>query len=128
MNKQKELILGDLSSVRDWGYAPDYVKGMWLMLQQSYPQDFVLATGKVNSIRELCEVAFSSVGLDYQKYVRSSSSNYRPMDVIHLKGDYSKAARLLSWKPRKSFRSMIVDMVKHDISLITTGVSRDISK
>jgi len=98
-----KLRLGNLEAQRDWGYAGDYVEAMWLMLQQDEPDDYVIATGKTHSVRELCEVAFGYLGLDYRDYVVSDPKFYRPAEVDQLVGDASKARRVLGWEPRVSF-------------------------
>ncbi len=110
----QELVLGNLDAKRDWGYAPDYVKAMWLMLQQDQPDDYVIATGILHSVRELCELAFSSLGLNYQEYVKVDPKFFRPTEDIPLVGDSSKAQKKLNWKPEKSFQGMIEEMVEYD--------------
>jgi GDPmannose 4,6-dehydratase len=109
-----ELRLGNLEAQRDWGYVGDYVKAMWLMLQQDEPDDYVIATGKTHSVRELCEVAFGYLGLDYRDYVVSDPKFYRPAEVDQLVGDASKARRVLGWQPRVSFEELIHIMVDAD--------------
>jgi GDPmannose 4,6-dehydratase len=109
-----ELRLGNLESQRDWGYVGDYVEAMWLMLQQDEPDDYVIATGKTHSVRELCEVAFGYLGLDYRDYVVSDPKFYRPAEVDQLVGDASKARRVLGWQPRVSFEELIHIMVDAD--------------
>lgn len=111
----QELVLGNLDAKRDWGYAPDYVKAMWLMLQQDHPDDYVIATGKLHSVRELCEVAFSYLGLNYEDYVKVDPKFFRPTEEIPLVGDASKAQEKLNWKPGKAFREMIEEMVEFDL-------------
>src|SRR3979411_239618 len=103
----KELRLGNLDAERDWGYAKDYVEAMWLMLQQDEPRDYVIATGKAHSVRELVEVAFDHIGLHPAEYVRQDARFMRPAEVDHLIGDYSKAQRDLGWAPRTSFDELI---------------------
>lgn len=109
-----ELRLGNLEAQRDWGYVGDYVEAMWLMLQQDEPDDYVIATGKTHSVRELCEVAFGYLGLDYRDYVVSDPKFYRPAEVDQLVGDASKARRVLGWQPRVSFEELIHIMVDAD--------------
>ena len=109
-----ELRLGNLEAQRDWGYVGDYVEAMWLMLQQDEPDDYVIATGKTHSVRELCEVAFGYLGLDYRDYVVSDPKFYRPAEVDQLVGDASKARRVLGWEPRVSFEELIHIMVDAD--------------
>jgi GDPmannose 4,6-dehydratase len=115
---QKELRLGNLEARRDWGYAGDYVKAMWLMLQQQQPDDFVIATGQDHSVRELVEIAFSYVGLDWRKYVVQDPALIRPAEVDSLIGDASKARRLLDWKPELSFEGLIHLMIDADLKRV----------
>jgi GDPmannose 4,6-dehydratase len=112
---QKELRLGNLDSKRDWGYAGDYVRAMWLMLQQPTPEDYVIATGETHSVRELVEVAFGRVGLDWKKYVEEDPALIRPAEVDLLIGDASKAHRVLGWKPEVKFAELIHMMVDADL-------------
>lgn len=112
--KQSELLLGNLDAKRDWGYAKDYVEAMWLMLQQPKPDDFVIATGETHSIRDLLDVAFEHVGLDWHSYVGIDPKYYRPAEVDLLQGDASKAERVLGWKPKTSFKELVQMMVDHD--------------
>ncbi len=110
------LPLGNLDARRDWGFAGDYVKAMWLILQQSQPDDFVIATGECHTVQEFCEVAFQEVGLDYKKYVRLDKSFLRPRDVVYLQGDSSKAQRVLGWNPSETtFRGLVKMMVRADV-------------
>lgn len=111
----KELLLGNLDAKRDWGFAGDYVRAMWLMLQQPNPDDYVIATGKEKSVRELVEVAFGHVDLDWQKFVKIDPALIRPAEVDLLLGDASKAKRELGWEPSVSFEQMIKMMVDSDI-------------
>ncbi|NIO21099.1 MAG: NAD-dependent epimerase/dehydratase family protein [Candidatus Aenigmarchaeota archaeon] len=111
----KELKLGDLEARRDWGFAGDYVKAMWLMLQQDKPDTFVVATGATHSVRELVEIAFSCVELDYQDYVSFDKKFFRPTDGTLLVGDPSKAKELLGWEPEVTFPELIEMMVKADL-------------
>ncbi len=110
-----ELRLGNLDARRDWGYAPDYVRAMWLMLQQDEPEDYVVATGETHSVRELCEIAFGYLGLDYRDYVVQDPRYYRPAEVDLLVGDASKAKRKLGWEPSVSFEELIKIMVDADM-------------
>jgi GDPmannose 4,6-dehydratase len=110
----KKLFLGNLDAKRDWGYAGDYVEAMWLMLQQDKPDDYVIATGESYSVRDCLDVAFSTLGLDWQKYVELDPRYLRPTEVDHLRGDASKARQKLGWKPKCSFRELITQMVKAD--------------
>lgn len=113
--QQKELRLGNLDAKRDWGFAKDYVKGMWLMLQQDKPEDYVLATGETHSVREFCEIAFTSVGLDYNDYVVVDPKFYRPAEVDLLLGDPAKAKKQLKWEPETSFQDLVRLMVDADM-------------
>jgi GDPmannose 4,6-dehydratase len=110
------LSLGNLDAHRDWGFAGDYVRAMWLMLQQDRPDDYVIATGKSHSVRELVETAFGHAGLDWEKYVRIDPALLRPAEVDHLIGDASKAARVLGWKPSVSFEQLVGMMVDADVA------------
>ncbi|MFH1535362.1 MAG: GDP-mannose 4,6-dehydratase [Patescibacteria group bacterium] len=110
-----ELKLGNIEAKRDWGYAYDYVEMMWRMLQQKEPEDYVIATGKSHSVRELCEVAFSHVDLNYKDFVKTDENLRRPAEVDHLIGDASKAKKKLDWEPKVSFEEMIRMMVDSDI-------------
>lgn len=112
---QKELRMGNLDSLRDWGFAGDYVKAMWLMLQQEEPDDFVIATGEMHSVKELLEVAFSYVGLDYRDYVVIDPEFVRPAEVDLLLGDCSKAKEKLGWKLEVGFKELIQMMVDTDM-------------
>jgi len=106
--------LGNLDAQRDWGFAGDYVEAMWLMLQQDRPDDYVIATGESHSVREVLDVAFGTLGLDWQKFVETDSRYLRPTEVDHLRGDASKAAATLGWNPRVRFRELIEMMVRSD--------------
>jgi GDPmannose 4,6-dehydratase len=116
------LPLGNLEAKRDWGYARDYVEAMWMMLQQDEPEDFVIATGKTHTVRELVEVAFARVDLDPWRYVRQDERFMRPAEVDHLVGDYGKAREKLGWAPGTSFEELIHLMVDHDLELLARGV------
>ena len=111
-----ELPMGNLEAERDWGFAGDYVRAMWLMLQRPEPSDYVVATGKAHSVRDLCRVAFARVGLDHERYVRSDPALNRPAEVDHLLGDASKAPAELGWAPTISFEQMVEDMVDADVA------------
>lgn len=113
-----QLALGNLESRRDWGYAGDYVKAMWLMLQQEQPDDYVVATGETHSVRELCQVAFDHVGLDWEKYVVQDERFMRPAEVDLLVGDASKAGRVLGWEPAVNFQELVEMMVDADLELL----------
>jgi GDPmannose 4,6-dehydratase len=112
---ERELVLGDLSARRDWGYAGDYVRAMWLMLQHEEPGDYVVATGVSHSVEELVEQAFGAVGLDWRDHVRSDTALYRGAAELHdLVGDASKARRVLGWRPEVSFEELVRLMVETD--------------
>ena len=114
---EKELYLGNLEAKRDWGYAPDYVESMWLMLQQKEPDDYVIATNEAHSVRDFAEKAFDVVGLDWQKYVKADDKRFlRPLDVNFLQGAYSKAKKKLGWEPKVKFNKLVKIMVKEDLS------------
>jgi GDPmannose 4,6-dehydratase len=113
--RQNELLLGNLDARRDWGHAKDYVRAMHAMLQQTEPGDYVVAMGKTHTIRELCELAFSRVGLDWQQYVKTDSQYFRPAEVDLLIGEASKAKSELGWVPEYSFEQLIHEMVDHDV-------------
>ena len=115
-----ELRLGNLKSRRDWGYAPDYVRGMWLMLQQDEPDDYVLATGETHEIGEFVRIAFEHVGLDWEKYVVIDPLYYRPAEVDLLVGDASKARSVLGWEPTVSFEELVKLMVDADLAKLET--------
>jgi GDPmannose 4,6-dehydratase len=108
---QGTLRLGNLDAKRDWGYAPEYVQGMHLMLRQDKPDDYVLATGETHTIREFCEETFSYLGMDYSKYVEIDAKYYRPAEVDVLQGDASKAKRVLGWEPKVRFKELVRIMV-----------------
>jgi len=112
----KGLKLGNLDARRDWGYAPEYVESMWLMLRQDDPDDYVIATSEAHSVREFCEIAFGIVGLDWQEYVKVDKRFMRPLDVNYLCGDYSKAKKKLGWEPRTKFKQLVKIMVKEDLN------------
>jgi len=113
----KELKLGNLDAKRDWGYAEDYVKAMWLMLQQDEPQDYVIATGETHSVREFVQKAFDYVGLNWEDYVIVDEKFYRPSEIYELKGDSSKARSKLGWAPTVSFERLIEMMVDEDLKI-----------
>jgi GDPmannose 4,6-dehydratase len=110
----RKLYLGNLDARRDWGFAGDYVEAMWLMLQQDKPDDYVVATGESYSIRDLLDVAFSTLGLDWRPYVEIDPRYFRPTEVDHLRGNAAKARRVLGWSPRVTFRQLVEMMVKAD--------------
>jgi GDPmannose 4,6-dehydratase len=115
------LMLGNRDAHRDWGFAGDYVRAMWLMLQQDKPDDYVVATGKAHSVQDLVEVAFAHVGLDWQKYVRVDQRFMRPAEVDHLIGDPAKARTVLKWEPTVDFKGLVHMMVDADLARIESG-------
>jgi GDPmannose 4,6-dehydratase len=118
---QRKIELGNLDAKRDWGHAKDYVEAMWLMLQRKKPDDFVIATGKQHSVREFAKLAFSVVGLNYKDYIVKDKNLLRPAEVHSLLGDYSKARKLLKWKPKISFKNLVKDMVESDIKSVRSS-------
>jgi GDPmannose 4,6-dehydratase len=116
--KQKELFLGNLDAERDWGYAPEYIEAMWMILQQERPDDFVLGTGESHSVREFLEEAFSYVSLDWRDYIKTDPHYYRPTEVDYLLADPAKAKQMLGWEPKVKFHELIKIMVDADLELI----------
>jgi GDPmannose 4,6-dehydratase len=116
---QKELYLGNLDAKRDWGYAPEFVEGMWRMLQQDDGDDFVLATNETHTVREFCEAAFAHADLDWKEYVRHDDRYERPAEVDLLIGDPAKAKRILGWEPKVRFNDLVRIMVDADIELLS---------
>ncbi|MDP8224916.1 MAG: GDP-mannose 4,6-dehydratase [Candidatus Lernaella stagnicola] len=116
LGKQEQLAMGNLDAKRDWGFAGDYVRAMWLMLQQDEADDYVIATGETHSVRELVEIAFQRVGLDWQDYVTVDPRFMRPAEVDFLIGDFSKAKEKLGWEPRVKFRELVEMMVDADLA------------
>ncbi len=114
----KELRLGNLEAKRDWGYAGDYIRAMWLMLQQDEPEDYVIATGETHSIKDLIEIAFGYVDLDWKDYVIIDDLFYRPAEIYELRGDFSKAKRKLGWQPTVSFKELIQMMMDADLKAL----------
>jgi GDPmannose 4,6-dehydratase len=113
---QDKITLGNLDAKRDWGYSPDYVEVMWLMLQQDIPDDYVVATGETHSIRKFLSIAFNQIGIDdYEKYIEIDKRYMRPAEVEYLRGDSSKAREVLGWKPKTSLEEMISKMIDNDI-------------
>jgi GDPmannose 4,6-dehydratase len=115
---QKQLALGNLDARRDWGYAGDFVEAMWLMLQQEQPGDFVIATGQTHSVREFCEIAFAHADLDWKQHVVTDPRHLRPAEVDLLQGDAGKAQRVLGWKPRMDFATLVRTMTDADLALV----------
>ena len=120
--QQDKLYLGNLDAERDWGFAGDYVKAMHLMLQQETPDDYVISTGEKHTVREFCEIAFDYIGLNYKDYVEINPKFWRPAEVNTLCGDYSKARKVLGWKPTISFEELVHMMVASDLN--KTGAYR----
>jgi len=112
---QKNIVLGNLDASRDWGFAGDYVNGMYLMMQHEKPDDWVLATGETHTVREFLKESFEYVGLDWEKYTKTSTKYERPNEVVHLLGDPSKAKKELNWEPEYSFSDLVKLMVDSDL-------------
>ena len=121
LGMQQELRMGNLDAKRDWGFAGDYVRAMWLMLQQDKPDDYVIATGETHTVRELVQNSFGCVGLDWQKYVKVDPAFVRPAEVDLLLGDPSKAKRQLGWTPQVTFAQLVERMVKADVQRLTSA-------
>ena len=115
LGKQKNLQLGNIFAKRDWGHAKDYVKAMWLMLQQKKPEDFVIGTGQMHSVKDFAKLAFSIVGLNYKKYVKFNKTLLRPAEVDTLRANYTKAKKFLKWEPKTKFKQLVKEMVKEDL-------------
>jgi GDPmannose 4,6-dehydratase len=116
--RQTELVLGDTSAQRDWGHARDYVRGMWLALQHTTPEDFVFATGKLHRVQDIVELAFRAAGLDWQKFVRQEKQFFRPADPRLVVGNATKAKQILGWQPAISFEETIVEMVRTELLVL----------
>jgi GDPmannose 4,6-dehydratase len=110
-----ELRMGNMDAERDWGHARDYVRAMWLMLQQDAPDDYVVATGRTTTVREMCRIAFAHVGLDYERHVKVDPALFRPAEVDRLLGDPAKARAKLGWVPETTLEQMIAEMVEADL-------------
>jgi GDPmannose 4,6-dehydratase len=119
----KQLFLGNLDAVRDWGYAKEYVKAMWLMLQQPQGDDFVIATGESATVKQFAEAAFARVNLDWNKYVKIDNAYLRPSEVDSLVGDAAKAERVLNWKPKTKWKQLAEIMVDADMKLLEDKLS-----
>ena len=115
---EEKLSLGNLDAKRDWGFAGDYVEAMWLMLQQETPDDYVICSGMTHSVREFCDLAFSHLDLNYEEHVVVDERFFRPAEVDLLVGDYSKAKKILNWKPVTSFENLVAMMVDADLALL----------
>ncbi|HYO00254.1 MAG TPA: GDP-mannose 4,6-dehydratase [Actinomycetota bacterium] len=120
---QDKLFMGNLDALRDWGYAPEYVEAMWTMLQQDEPDDYVVATGEAHTPREFCQIAFDHLGLDWEKYVEIDPRYYRPTEVNHLLGDFSKAQQKIGWAPKTRFEELVRLMVDADVRLLEDEMS-----
>jgi GDPmannose 4,6-dehydratase len=118
-----ELRLGNLEAKRDWGFAGDYVRAMWLMLQQEHPDDYVVATGETHSVREFCELAFGALNLDWQQYVVTDPAFTRPAEVDLLLGDAAKAKEKLGWTPAVSFPELVRMMVEADMARLSAAAA-----
>jgi GDPmannose 4,6-dehydratase len=116
---ERELRLGNIEAKRDWGHAQDYVRAMWLMLQQDQPDDYVIATGQTRTVKEFVEAAFDYVDLDYRNYLVIDQELYRPSEVHVLQGDASKAHKKLKWQPAISFDALVKEMVEADLKWYT---------
>jgi GDPmannose 4,6-dehydratase len=116
--KEKKIYLGNLEAERDWGYAPEYVEAMWLMIQQEKPDDYVIGTGETHSIKEFLDEAFSYLDMDWKDYVEVDSRYFRPTEVEYLQADYDKAKKELSWSPKVSFKDLAKIMVDYDLELL----------
>jgi GDPmannose 4,6-dehydratase len=117
----KEISLGNLDAQQDWGYAPDYVQAMWLMLQQPKPDDYIIATGQLHSVRDVCQVAFSHLNLNYEQFVKIDKRFFRKIEAKAPVGDASKAKKILGWQPQVSFKDMIIKMTDHDLNMLKKG-------
>jgi GDPmannose 4,6-dehydratase len=125
---QEKLYLGNLDAQRDWGYAPDYVEAMWLMLQADQPEDFVIATGETHSVRQAVEIAFARQGLDPDGCVEIDPKYYRPSEVDVLLGDASKARDLLGWEPRVRFKELVELMVDADVAALEDQLAGKVTR
>ncbi|NBV22900.1 MAG: GDP-mannose 4,6-dehydratase [Proteobacteria bacterium] len=119
LGRQKELLLGDTSAKRDWGYAKDYVRGMWLSLQHATAEDYIFATGKLHSVQDVVETAFATVSLDWREHVRKDNRLLRPAEPQRLCGNPAKARRLLNWEPTTSFKQLIEEMTQAELAQLT---------
>jgi GDPmannose 4,6-dehydratase len=121
----KKLRLGNLDARRDWGFAGDYVRAMWLALQQPAPADYIVATGEAHSVREFCEIAFSHVGLRYEDYVIEDRESGRSPDTVALVGDPSRAKQVLGWTPSVTFEELVKMLVDADLQSLEAGIQMD---
>ena len=127
MGLAAELRIGNLEAQRDWGHAADYVRAMHMMLQQSEPEDYVIATGETHTVREFCELAFAELDLDYREYVKTDERFYRPAEVDLLVGDYTKASRILGWQPSRTFQELVKEMVNSDLEALNQSAEKMVS-
>jgi GDPmannose 4,6-dehydratase len=125
---QEKLYLGNLDAKRDWGYAPEFVEAMWMILQQDQPDDYVIATGETHSVKEFCEEAFAHAGLDWSKYVEIDKRYYRPAEVDLLIGDASKAKRVLGWEPKTRFKDLVKLMVDADLKTLEDQLAGKVAR
>jgi GDPmannose 4,6-dehydratase len=126
LDLEKEILLGNLDSRRDWGHSEEYMHAAWLMLQQDTPDDYVIATGKSYSIRDFLDLAFEHIGIsDWSSYVKQDPKYLRPAEVDHLLGDYSKAKEKLGWEPKKTLKDIVDEMVENDIQLLKSQLNHN---
>ena len=117
---QKDLQLGDTSALRDWGYAPDYVRGMWMALNHTQAEDFVFATGQLHSVQDVVETAFAAVQLDWKQFVKQDARMMRPAEPMRLVGNATKAEKVLGWKPQTQFRELITKMTEAELADVSS--------
>lgn len=127
LGRQEKLKLGNLDARRDWGYAGDFVRAMWLMLQQDKPDDYVVATGRQHTVREFCQLAFSYVGLHWEDYVEIDPALFRPAEVNRLRGDATKARTVLGWEPTVTFEQLVRMMVDADLERVQAEVAQEVA-
>ncbi|MFN3551398.1 MAG: GDP-mannose 4,6-dehydratase, partial [Endomicrobiia bacterium] len=113
-----KIKLGNLDAKRDWGYAPEYVEAMYLMLQQDKPDDYIIATGETHSVKKFVQLAFETIGLDWEEYIEIDRNLFRPAEVYELRGDITKIKKNIGWKPKVKFKELVELMVKNDIKEI----------
>ncbi|GAH90424.1 unnamed protein product, partial [marine sediment metagenome] len=129
--KENKIYLGNLEAKRDWGYAPEYVEVMWLMLQQYKPDDYVIGTGETHSVKEFLEEAFAYLNLNYKEYIEVDPRYFRPTEVENLRADSTKAKKKLNWSPKISFKDLVKIMVDHDLELLglhSPGAGKEVIK
>ena len=120
----QNLVLGDTTAQRDWGHARDYVRGMWLTLQHSKPEDYVFATGKLHTVQNVVETAFGVVGLNWRDYVKQDPRFMRPVEPLHLSGNPAKAKRLLNWEPQTTFTQLITEMTQSELIALSASPAK----